>query len=177
MTNIPCLDCKVNYHRNFHVKGKQRIYCNEILQIGEHQFAETPLINVWISMMLFSWISASNCSRIYNTTSKLLQSSTPSVTWPFNLSMTSSQVYDAFTLLSLLEDCQVQKSTLVVLYKGGLDGGNRFSEAVRLRNERLRLRSPQRFFTIVPSAHDSFQVFNCPYLLYILLNQSSILQS
>ena len=42
------IDCKVNYHRNFQVLDKQHIYnCEipDILQIGEHQFAETSLIN------------------------------------------------------------------------------------------------------------------------------------
>jgi len=136
------IDCKTNYHRNFYVVDKQRVYHNEIpdiLQIGEHQFAETTLVNMWISMMLFSWTSASNCARIYNTTSQLLQSSVPAIPWPFSRSVTSSQVYDAFTLLSLLEDYQLQNMPLVVAHKGSLDGGNRFTEAVRLRNEHFRL--------------------------------------
>ena len=101
---------------------------------------------MWISMMLFSWASATNCARIYNETSRQLQTGSPPVAWPFNLSVTSSQVYEAFTLLSLLEDCQLQKSTLVVPHKGSLHGMNRFAEAVRSRNERLRLCSQPELF-------------------------------
>jgi len=133
----------VNYHRNFRVEKRQRIYYHEIpdiLQIGEHQFAEIRVINTWISMMLFSWTSATNCARIYNETSQQLQPTGSSISWPFNLSVTSSQVYDAFTLLSLLEDCQLQNSTLIVPHKGtlGASGLGRFAEAVHIRNERLR---------------------------------------
>jgi len=59
--------------------------------------------------------------------------------WQFNLQVTSDQVYDGFTILSLLEDCKTQQSTLVVPH-GGLSK-DRFTEAVRARNERLRLSS------------------------------------
>jgi len=143
------LECKVNYHRNFRVVDKQRIYHNgipDILQIGEHQFAETCVINTWISMMLFSWTSATNCARIYNETSQQLQLGLPTISWPFNRAVTSTQIYDAFTLLSLLEDCQIQKTTLVVPHKGSLDGANRFTEAVHARNERLKLCSQPELF-------------------------------
>ena len=89
-------------------------------------------------MMLFSWTSATNCARIYNEISQQLQPRSP-ISWPFNLSVTLSQVYEAFTLLSLLEDCQLQKSTLVVPHKGtlGASGMTRFAEAVHVRNECL----------------------------------------
>jgi len=97
-------------------------------------------------MMLFSWSSATNCAQIYNETSRQVQSGLPSVPWPFKLSVTSSQVLDAFTLLSLLEDSKSQNSTLVVPHKGSLDGANRFTDVVRTRNERLRLCSQPELF-------------------------------
>ena len=143
------IECKVNYHQNFRVAERQWIYYQEIpdvLQIEEHQFAEVHLINMWISMKLFSWTSATNCAQIYNETSQQLQSGSPPVSWPFNLSVTSSQVYDAFTLLSLLEDCKSQKSTLVVPHKGTLGGMNRFAEAVHSRNVRLQLCNKPELF-------------------------------
>jgi len=98
---------------NYHVVDKESVYYNEvpnILQIGKHQFVETYLINMWISMMLFSWMSATNCARIYNTFSS---SGIPPVVWQFNLSVTPSQVFNSFTLLSLLEDCQTQNTILI----------------------------------------------------------------
>ena len=97
---------------------------------------------------LFSWTSASNCARIYNTMSmsQSLKSSSPPIPWPFSQSVTTTQVYDAFTLLSLLEDCQLQKSALVVPHKGSLHSGNRFSEAVCQRNEHYRLYTRSELF-------------------------------
>ena len=97
--------------------------------------------------MLFSWTSATNCARIYNEISQQLQPGSP-ISWPFNLSVTSGQVYDAFTLLSLLEDCQLQKSTLIVPHKGtlGASGMSRFAEAVHIRNEHLQHCSQPELF-------------------------------
>ncbi|KAF8802794.1 hypothetical protein BYT27DRAFT_7226251 [Phlegmacium glaucopus] len=94
--HLYCEHCKVNYHHNY--------------RVGEHQFAERKLINLWISMMLLSWTSATNCARIFNTA--MTEDSTPD--WQFSLSLTPDQVYDGFTILSLLEDCITQQKTLVV---------------------------------------------------------------
>ncbi|KAF8810914.1 hypothetical protein BYT27DRAFT_7221761 [Phlegmacium glaucopus] len=89
--HLYCEYCKVNYHHNYHV--------------GEHQFAEQKLINLWISMMLLSWTLATNCTRIFNTA--MTEDSTPE--WQFSLSLTSDQVYDGFML-----NCVTQQKTLVV---------------------------------------------------------------
>ena len=138
ITNQILLGCKVNYHHNFRVHESRRIYYNkipDILQVGEHQFAERKLINLWILMMLLSWSSATNCAQIYNMGFTNIQSPK----WQFNLQVTSDQVYDGFIILSLLEDCKTQQATLVVPH-GGL-ARDRFTEAICARNERLRLSS------------------------------------
>lgn len=134
------IGCKVNYHHNYWVFQDQRIYYNgpglpNIVQIGEHQFAERKLINTWILMMVLSWTSATNCARIYNT--GFAANNPKPVDWQFKLEVTSDEVYDAFTILSLLEDCQLQRSTLVVPH-GGL-AKDRFTAAVQTRNNRFRL--------------------------------------
>jgi hypothetical protein len=52
------LECQTNYHHNFQVQDGIRTYYNGIpvnIQIGEHQFAEKRLIQLWISLMLVSW--------------------------------------------------------------------------------------------------------------------------
>lgn len=137
--------CKVNYHHNFRVHEGRRIYYDEIpdiVQIGEHQFPERKLINLWIMMMLLSWTSATNCVRIYNM--GFTGNDLPD--WQFKLQVTSDQVYDAFTILSLLEDCQTQRATLVVPHGGATK--DCFTEAVCARNDRLRLCSqpvPQHY--------------------------------
>jgi len=136
-------DCNINYHHNYQVLGGQRFYYDslpDIIQVGEHQFAERKLINLWISMMLLSWTSATNCARIYNMS--MTDDTVPN--WQFNLSVTSDQVYDGFTILSLLEDCLTQQKTLVVPHGG--ESRDRFTEAVRVRNNRLRLSSQPEVF-------------------------------
>ena len=93
-------------------------------------------------MMLLSWTSATNCARIFNTTSA--SESDGLANWQFNLLVTSDQVYDGFTILSLLEDCITQQKTLIVPHGGA--SRDRFTEAVRIRNNRLRLCSQPEVF-------------------------------
>jgi KDZ transposase family protein len=140
------IGCNVNYHHNYRVFQGQRIYYDrvglpDIVQIGEHQFAERKLINTWILMMVLSWTSATNCARIYNTGLASMNNSDSAqsepIDWQFKLEVTSDEVYDAFTILSLLEDCQLQRSTLVVPH-GGL-AKDRFTTAVQTRNNCFRL--------------------------------------
>jgi CxC5 like cysteine cluster associated with KDZ transposases len=53
--------CNTNYHHNFSVKDGTRTYYDgaipDVLQVGEHQFAEQRLIQTWIMTMLLSWYS------------------------------------------------------------------------------------------------------------------------
>lgn len=136
-------DCKVNYHHNYRVFKGQRIYYDtlpDIIQVSKHQFAEHKLINMWMSMMLLSWTSATNCARIYN---ESMTDATPPK-WQFSLSVTSDEVYDGFTILCLLEDCITQQKTLVVPHGG--EARDRFTEAVCIRNNRLRLCSQPEVF-------------------------------
>jgi hypothetical protein len=57
-------ECQTNYHHNFQVKNGVRTYYDgipSIIQVGEHQFAEKRLVQLWITLMLVSWqVSESN---------------------------------------------------------------------------------------------------------------------
>jgi len=48
--------CKVNYHHNFCVRENKRIYYNDaipdVIQVGEHQFVERHVIELWINSMV-----------------------------------------------------------------------------------------------------------------------------
>jgi CxC5 like cysteine cluster associated with KDZ transposases len=58
MTILFTLDCKINYHHNFYVEGGQRVYYDtvtDIIQVGEHQFVEWKVIDLFIMLMLVSW--------------------------------------------------------------------------------------------------------------------------
>ena len=127
-------DCNINYHHNYWVFRGQQFYYDslpDIIQVSKHRFAERKLINLWIPMMLLSWTSVTNCACIYNMS--MTDDTVPN--WQFNLSVTSDQVYDGFTILSLLEDCLTQQKTLLVPHGGELQDG--FTEAVHVRHNWL----------------------------------------
>jgi hypothetical protein len=143
---ITLAECKTNYHHNFRVFEGQRTYYTivttvlpDIIQVGEHQFVETKVINLWINMMLLSWTSATNCARLYNLAigqHPLPVQNTP-IPWQFSLAVTSDQVYDGFTILSLLKDCQLRRQILTVPHGG--PAKERFKVAVQARNNRMWL--------------------------------------
>jgi hypothetical protein len=119
--------------------------------VGEHQFAEKRLIQLWITLMLVSWYvfafihqksvltfalcrtSATNCARMYNHT---LSDTAPPGDWAFGFMVTTEQVWDGFVLLALLEDCQGRSKLLEVPHTGAQK--DRFTAALRSRNLRFR---------------------------------------
>ena len=136
-------ECDINYHHNFRVFNGQHIYYDslpDIIQVGEHQFIEWKLIDIWISMMLLAWTSATNCARMFNMS--IANDDLPA--WQFNLSLTTKHVFDGFTILCLLEDCVSQKRTLVIPHGGA--ARDRFTEFVCLRNKRFWLCSQPELF-------------------------------
>jgi len=59
------LECKITYHHNFlvseHEDGVyQRSYYDQdipdIIQASEHRFVERKVINLWVTLMLVSWL-------------------------------------------------------------------------------------------------------------------------
>ena len=51
-------ECKTNYHHDYSIKDGQRTYYKgvpDLLQVGEHQFVERSLINLWVDLMLTAW--------------------------------------------------------------------------------------------------------------------------
>ena len=52
------VECNTNYHHNFRVQHGIRTYYDgvpDIIQVGEHQFTEERLLQLWITLMLVSW--------------------------------------------------------------------------------------------------------------------------
>ncbi|KAF8230776.1 hypothetical protein L208DRAFT_1280372, partial [Tricholoma matsutake] len=117
--HLYCELCNTNYHHNLSVKDGTCTYYDgaipDALQVGEHQFAEWQLIQMWITSMLLSWTSATNCTCQYNHT---LAGSEPPVGWPFGFAVTMEQVWDGFVILALLEDCQQWSKVLEVPHTG-----------------------------------------------------------
>jgi hypothetical protein len=52
------VDCSTNYHHNFSVSTDFRTYYDgvpDLIQVGEHQFVEKRVVNLFIGMMLLAW--------------------------------------------------------------------------------------------------------------------------
>jgi hypothetical protein len=145
--------CHVNYHHNFLVENSQRTYyagIPEVIQFGEHQFAERRLIEMWINLMLVAWYvflfasssflsslsrtSATNCARLYSLSHS---DKSPPDDWAFGFTINSEHVWDGVVILGLLKDCLHRQEVLVVPH-GGLQK-DRFTAAVQARNLRIRL--------------------------------------
>ena len=103
--------------------------------MGDHQFVETRVVNLWIGMMLMSWTSATNCARLYNTS--LSGSHAPPPDWSFEFKLKSDHVYNAFMILSLMEDAAIRQEQLVIPHTG-LDK-DCFKQAIQARNTRMQL--------------------------------------
>ncbi|KDR76382.1 hypothetical protein GALMADRAFT_480195 [Galerina marginata CBS 339.88] len=156
-THLICHSCNTNYHHNFSVKSGFRLYYGgvpDIIQIGEHQFFEKKVLNIFIAMMLISWTSATNAARIYNMSFTSTDSDnlldaplcdpelheaqadqndfdnpTISTSAP---ALRTEHIWDGFILLSLLEDYFSKGYILSVPHSG--DQKNRFDGAMEARN-------------------------------------------
>jgi hypothetical protein len=61
--------CKSRYYPNYVVRDGVWNYYGEIpdaIQVGEHQYVEQAVLNLFINLMLISWTSATNSARVYN---------------------------------------------------------------------------------------------------------------
>jgi len=62
----PHIDCKTNYHNNFSVCNGIRTYypgVPDLIQVGEHQFVEKQLVNLWVDLMLTAWQVIFSCAQ------------------------------------------------------------------------------------------------------------------
>ncbi|KAF9518066.1 hypothetical protein BS47DRAFT_1338638 [Hydnum rufescens UP504] len=130
--------CHSIYYHNYvvHKETSTRTYypgVPEIIQLATYYFAESALLEFFATQMAFAWVSAENCSRVYNHTlsnksahilnnlqaysSFPLDSPTPHSATP--ASMTPEHVSGGFILYSLLLDSAEQKEILVLPHDVG----------------------------------------------------------
>ncbi|KAF8958550.1 hypothetical protein BDZ97DRAFT_1923591 [Flammula alnicola] len=134
-----CEGCQTAYYHNYSVKDGMRHYYDgstpEIIQVGEHQFVERKVVNMWRTDTNISWKSFTNCARTYE-----IALSGPDclpVDWTFKAALKGDHVQDGFTILSLLEDHHERNTTLIVPHTG--EQADRFTEAIKARNARIKL--------------------------------------
>ncbi|KAF8182922.1 hypothetical protein BJ912DRAFT_1023308 [Pholiota molesta] len=139
---LQCEGCQTAYYHNYSVSNGMRYYYEGeppmIIQVGEHQFVEERVINMWRADMHVSWCVLNN---------DLALSGTGCIPtgWPFKAALKGDHVQDGFTILSLLEDHRKRNSTLKVPHTG--EQAHRFTEAIKARNVRVKLYGQQGFVT------------------------------
>ncbi|KIJ92346.1 hypothetical protein K443DRAFT_113758, partial [Laccaria amethystina LaAM-08-1] len=109
--HIYCPTCKTSYHNNYSVCDGIPTY----LQVGEHQFVDHKVVKMWRNQMLLGWFSASNAAHLYTIT---LSEDEYLVSCGLSDRPTTDHVWDAFVILSLLEDHVSQGTLLTVPHTG-----------------------------------------------------------
>ncbi|KAF7304605.1 hypothetical protein HMN09_00863800 [Mycena chlorophos] len=122
-----CDTCGTRYYPNYRVNDHVRTYYEKIpnaIQVGEHQYLETIIVNLFINLMLISWTSATNGARIYDQAlsqpENIPREHPDWATTSFKLR--PEHVWNAFIVLCLLEDHQRRGETLRVPHTGGPEG-------------------------------------------------------
>ncbi|KAF8807013.1 hypothetical protein BYT27DRAFT_7292820 [Phlegmacium glaucopus] len=134
-----CEGCQTAYYHNYFVENGLRHYYDgdlpAIIQVGEHQYVERRLVDMWTTDSNIAWKSFTNCARTYKVA--LSGADCIPTNWPFEAVLKGDHVQDGFTIVSLLEDHRERNSTLILPHTG--EQANRFTEAIKARNARIKL--------------------------------------
>ncbi|KAF8225620.1 hypothetical protein L208DRAFT_1128618, partial [Tricholoma matsutake] len=117
--SLYCEECKTSYHHNYYIKQDFRYYYAQqppIIKVGEHQFVDRKVIDLWIDVMVISHTSATNCSRLYHRS--FSRHSLPPPDWPMGFMLTTEHIWDAFIIACLLDDCGRLNSQLIIPNNG-----------------------------------------------------------
>lgn len=152
--------CRADHHPNYYSYNGSRTYYGDIpeyIEIGEHQYAERQLIELWKAKMLFAWCefptsvasrplpvntfapprtSATNCAQIYNETIGRRDELGRVDSWAGSFKLKTEHVWDAFTILSLLDWHTTRLQERLVVPNTGTQS-ERFLPAMRARNEHI----------------------------------------
>lgn len=129
------LACKIRYYHNYYTQDSTRhYYSSEVpvsIQIKDHAFIEAELCELFTSFMLFAWVSSQNCANILNASITRC-----SIELGLDdLSISSEQVFCAFTFNVLMCDCSESGNALSLPDLGDHDA--RLKCAMELRNKKM----------------------------------------
>ncbi|KAJ7454472.1 hypothetical protein FB451DRAFT_1280048 [Mycena latifolia] len=135
-TSLYCRSCNHRYYHNYHVHKQTslRTYYGgvpDVVQVAQHFFIESALLELFANNMVFGWLSATNCARIYNealsTPRQHIRNNKLAFTaiyhetkhhtpddWNFNRSIRKEDTMNGFFLYSLLLDKAEQQGILVL---------------------------------------------------------------
>ncbi|KAF8158822.1 hypothetical protein BJ912DRAFT_866425 [Pholiota molesta] len=134
-SSLRCEACKIRYYHNYYTQdGTRHYYSSEVpasIQIEDHAFIESELCELFTSFMLFAWVSSQNCANILNAsiTRRSIELGSD------DLSISSEQVFRAFTFNALMHDCSESGNALSLPDIGDHDA--RLKCAMELRNKKM----------------------------------------
>ncbi|EPQ54160.1 hypothetical protein GLOTRDRAFT_44279 [Gloeophyllum trabeum ATCC 11539] len=138
-TSLYCRHCNTRYYPNFYVhdKATTRTYYRgipDVIQSAQHAFFSRDLCELFATLNVVSWTSATNCARIHNLMlSPMSYSLLMPEDWPVKLPLDVDKVWDAFFLYSLLLDHD-ERHTCLELRHDAPSQWERLRPAVRARN-------------------------------------------
>ncbi|EDR03022.1 uncharacterized protein LACBIDRAFT_331992 [Laccaria bicolor S238N-H82] len=153
-TSLYCRKCKRRYHHNYivHNSSNTRTYYGDVpdvIQVAQHFFIESSLLEFFANTKVFGWLSSSNCARIYNTSlrvphahilnNKLAFQSNyhryekANVDWQTSLSLQDVDVLNGFFLYSLLLE-KAERRTILQLPHNESSQKDRLAPALQERN-------------------------------------------
>ncbi|KAJ3839074.1 hypothetical protein F5878DRAFT_536306 [Lentinula raphanica] len=130
--------CETRYYLNYCVKIKTHIreYYDEpvpdVIHLEDHSFIQVALSELFTSCTLFAWVSSQNCALIYN---HALSAYGQQEVHESKYTLTSTQVWRSFVLVSLLKDWKDRGQTLVM--REDVELNSRLKELMCQRNERI----------------------------------------
>jgi hypothetical protein len=133
------LDCGTTYHTDYSEKSQERTYYDgipEVIQLATHHFVDVQLTKMWKLNMNMAHMSSGNCAATYLRTFLSECRTNFPANWGYKPSLNGRHVWDAFVILSLLQDC-MRRSTHLIVPDGGSQS-TRFTTASLERNERMR---------------------------------------
>ncbi|KAF8054159.1 hypothetical protein FPV67DRAFT_1441185 [Lyophyllum atratum] len=134
-TSLYCRGCFRRYYHNYsvHKQTSTRTYYEGVpdcVQVAQHFFIESPVLELFANGMTFGWLSATNCARIYNRTLGLHLSHVVnnilafkvdyherirhSIHWQTSYNLRPEDVMNGFFLYSLLLDKSEHGQSLVL---------------------------------------------------------------
>ncbi|TFK91005.1 hypothetical protein K466DRAFT_573933 [Polyporus arcularius HHB13444] len=156
-TSLYCHVCHRRYHHNYFVEkeGSCRTYYGgpppTVVQVSTHFFVESGVLELFGCAMVFGWLSANNCARLYNVAlaisnpevhnNPLAYGVTPFLplyksTWPYSFEMSGDTAMNGFLLYSLLLDKAEHNSHLTLPHDCPTQK-DRLMEALVVRNKAM----------------------------------------
>lgn len=129
-------ECQTVYYPNYIARDNKRQYYTDMpsfIQISDHHYAETQVLEHFTMLSVLSWTSATNAAHIYHESMSKLDDDRRNLP---RYHLRAEHTWDGFVLLALLRNARLHSSVLEVPHDGLQK--DRFSAAMHARNEQIQ---------------------------------------